>query len=212
MRLWRTDQLLKNGRKDTAVSALAEMRDAVLKCRDIKPQLYCYYQYLELLNEPSEEKNCRTGPLYTKTAFLRPEGQMDSCFIMLVKTDRTCLQNPLELYEQMRSMFGHGCRSPFLYGEACRLLNMYPDLFVKMGDFEVQFLLSGLKNNWLSKEISLMAAVFLSNVKYYHKLLERLTAGLYKAYPEMKILEALCSLLIRGDRRDRSSFNWYEKL
>lgn len=39
----------------------------------------------------------------------------------------------------------------------------------------------------------------------------RLTAGLYKAYPEMKILEALCSLLIRGDRRDRSSFNWYEK-
>ena len=56
-----------------------------------------------------------------------------------------------------------------------------------------------------------MAAVFLSNVKYYHKLLERLTAGLYKAYPEMKILEALCSLLIRGDRRDRSSFNWYEK-
>ena len=62
------------------------------------------------------------------------------------------------------------------------------------------FLLSGLKNNWLSKEISLMAAVFLSNVKYYHKLLERLTAGLYKAYPEMKILEALCSLLIRGDQ------------
>ena len=26
VRLWRTDQLLKNGRKDTAVSALAEMR------------------------------------------------------------------------------------------------------------------------------------------------------------------------------------------
>ena len=32
---------------------------------------------------------------------------------LLVKTDRTCLQNPLELYEQMRSMFGYGCRSPF---------------------------------------------------------------------------------------------------
>ena len=210
VRLWRTDQLLKNGRKDTAVSALAEMRDAVLKCRDIKPQLYCYYQYLELLNEPSEEKNAGLARYIRKllSETRRTDGQL---FHLLVKTDRTCLQNPLELYEQMRSMFGHGCRSPFLYGEACRLLNMYPDLFVKMGDFEVQLLLSGLKNNWLSKEISLMAAVFLSNVKYYHKLLERLTAGLYKAYPEMKILEALCSLLIRGDRRDRSSFNWYEK-
>ena len=80
VRLWRTDQLLKNGRKDTAVSALAEMRDAVLKCRDIKPQLYCYYQYLELLNEPSEEK-MQDWPVIYENCFLRPEGQMDSCFI-----------------------------------------------------------------------------------------------------------------------------------
>ena len=67
-----------------------------------------------------------------------------------------------------------------LYGETCRLLNRYPDLFVKMGDFEVQLLLNGLKNNWLSKEIALMAAVFLSNTKYYHKLLERLAVSYIK--------------------------------
>ena len=210
VRLWRADQLLKNGRNDTAVLALSEVRDTILKCRDIRPQLYCFYQYLELLNEPSEEKRVGLARYIRKllSEMKRTDGLL---FHLLVKTDKTCLQNPLELYEQMRSMFGHGCRSPFLYGEACRLLNRYPDLFVKMGDFEVQLLLNGLKNNWLSKEIALMAAVFLSNTKYYHKLLERLAVSLYKTYPEMKILEALCSLLIRGDRRDGSSFKWYEK-
>ncbi len=209
-RLWRADQLCKNGRKEAAVSALAEVKDTILKCRDIKPELYCYYQYLELLNEPSEDKSAGLARYIRK--LLSETRRTDGALLhLLIKTDRTCLQNPLELYEQMRSMFGRGCRSPFLYGEACRLLNRYPDLFVKMGDFEVQLLLNGLKNGWLSKEIALMAAVFLSNVKYYHRLLERLAAGLYKSYPEMKILEALCSLLIRGDRTDRGSFAWYEK-
>lgn len=128
------------------------------------------YQYLELLNEPSEEKNAGLARYIRKllSETRRTDGQL---FHLLVKTDRTCLQNPLELYEQMRSMFGHGCRSPFLYGEACRLLNMYPDLFVKMGDFEVQLLLSGLKNNWLSKEISLMAAVFFDQCKILSQII-----------------------------------------
>ncbi len=210
VRLWRADQLWKNGRKEAVVSALAEVRDTVLKCRDIKPELYCYYRYLELLNEPAEDKSAGLSRYIRK--LLSETRRTDGALLhLLIKIDRTCLQNPLELYEQMRSMFGRGCRSPFLYGEACRLLNRYPDLFVKMGDFEIQILLNGLKNSWLSKEIALMAAVFLSNIKYYHRLLERLTVSLYKSYPEMKVLEALCSLLIRGDRTDSASFVWYEK-
>ncbi len=48
VRLWRTDQLLKNGRKGYCCFSTCRNADAVLKCRDIKPQLYCYYQYLEL--------------------------------------------------------------------------------------------------------------------------------------------------------------------
>ena len=112
MRLWRADQLLKNGRNDTAVLALSEVRDTILKCRDIRPQLYCFYQYLELLNEPSEEKRVGLARYIRKllSEMKRTDGLL---FHLLVKTDKTCLQNPLELYEQMRSMFGHGCRSPF---------------------------------------------------------------------------------------------------
>ena len=34
---------------------------------------------------------------------------------------------------------------------------------------------------------------------------------LYQAYPEMELLEAVCSLLIRGDKRGPEAFAWYEK-
>ena len=69
----------------------------------------------------------------------------------------------------MRSMFGYGCRSPFLYGLACRLLKMHPDLFVKMGEFEIQVFLGGLKNGWLDQNLAVKAALSLSEVKAYRK-------------------------------------------
>ena len=144
--MWRTEQLFKAGRKDAYTAALAEIGDPVLRCRDTRPEIYCFYQYLELLNEPSSEEKKAALARYIRK-LLNENRKTDGWLLnLLVKTDRTCLQNPLELYEQMRSMFGYGCRSPFLYGLACRLLKMHPDLFVKMGEFEIQVFLGGLKN------------------------------------------------------------------
>lgn len=211
VRLWRTEQLFKAGRKDAYTAALAEIGDPVLRCRDTRPEIYCFYQYLELLNEPSSEEKKAALARYIRK-LLNENRKTDGWLLnLLVKTDRTCLQNPLELYEQMRSMFGYGCRSPFLYGLACRLLKMHPDLFVKMGEFEIQVFLDGLKNGWLDQNLAVKAALSLSEVKHYRKILERLLVNLYRSYPEMQVLEALCGLLIRGEKKDRSAFGWYEK-
>lgn len=209
--MWRTEQLFKAGRKDAYTAALAEIGDPVLRCRDTRPEIYCFYQYLELLNEPSSEEKKAALARYIRK-LLNENRKTDGWLLnLLVKTDRTCLQNPLELYEQMRSMFGYGCRSPFLYGLACRLLKMHPDLFVKMGEFEIQVFLGGLKNGWLDQNLAVKAALSLSEVKHYRKILERLLVNLYRSYPEMQVLEALCGLLIRGEKKDRSAFGWYEK-
>ena len=88
---------------------------------------------------------------------------------------------------------------------------MHPDLFVKMGEFEIQVFLGGLKNGWLDQNLAVKAALSLSEVKHYRKILERLLVNLYRSYPEMQVLEALCGLLIRGEKKDRSAFGWYEK-
>ena len=64
-------------------------------------------------------------------------------FLMLMKLDETMAQNPLELYRSMASLFNQGCNRPFLYASACRLLEAHPDLFVRLGDFEIQALYLG---------------------------------------------------------------------
>ncbi len=69
-----------------------------------------------------------------------------------------------------------------------------------MGEFEIQVFLGGLK--WLAgPEPGCKAALSLSEVKHYRKILERLLVNLYRSYPEMQVLEALCGLLIREKRK-----------
>ena len=58
---------------------------------------------------------------------------------------------------------------------------------------------------------ALRAAGLALGLKHYRKLVERLFAKLYQTYEEQEILEAVCSLLIKGDRKERDAFAWYEK-
>ena len=48
-------------------------------------------------------------------------------------------------------------------------------------------------------------------LKHYRKLVERLFTKLYQTYEEQEILEAVCSLLIKGDCKEKDAFAWYEK-
>ena len=130
---------------------------------------------------------------------------------MLVKLDETMAQNPLELYRSMASLFNQGCCSPFLYASACRLMEAHPDLFVRLGDFEIQALYLGVQKGIVSRLTALRAAGLALELKHYRKLVERLFAKLYQTYEEQEILEAVCSLLIKGDRKERDAFTWYEK-
>ena len=130
---------------------------------------------------------------------------------MLMKLDETMAQNPLELYRSMASLFNQGCSSPFLYASACRLMEAHPDLFVRLGDFEIQALYLGVQKGIVSRLTALRAAGLALELKHYRKLVERLFAKLYQTYEEQEILEAVCSLLIKGDRKERDAFAWYEK-
>ena len=132
-------------------------------------------------------------------------------FLMLMKLDETMAQNPLELYRSMASLFNQGCNSPFLYASACRLLEAHPDLFVRLGDFEIQALYLGVQKGIVSRATALKAAGLALGLKHYRKLVERLFAKLYQTYEEQAVLEAVCSLLIKGDCKEKDAFVWYEK-
>jgi len=172
--------------------------------------LYCFYQYLRLEIKPSVQQKESLVRYIRK--LLWEDGEIRPyLFLMLVKLDETMAQNPLELYRSMASLFNQGCCSPFLYASACRLMEAHPDLFVRLGDFEIQTLYLGVQKGIVSRVTALKAAGLALGLKHYRKLVERLFTKLYQTYEEQEILEAVCSLLIKGDCKEKDAFAWYEK-
>ena len=182
----------------------------MLAHREEQVELYCFYQYLRLEIKPSVQQKESLVRYIRK--LLWEDGEIRPyLFLMLMKLDETMAQNPLELYRSMASLFNQGCSSPFLYASACRLMEAHPDLFVRLGDFEIQALYLGVQKGIVSRLTALRAAGLALGLKHYRKLVERLFAKLYQTYEEQEILEAVCSLLIKGDRKERDAFAWYEK-
>ncbi|MCB7095865.1 DUF5717 family protein, partial [Enterocloster sp. 210928-DFI.2.20] len=199
-----------NGREDNASLALDDARDHVLAHREKQVELYCFYQYLRLEIKPSVQQKESLVRYIRK--LLWEDGEIRPyLFLMLVKLDETMAQNPLELYRSMASLFNQGCCSPFLYASACRLMEAHPDLFVRLGDFEIQTLYLGVQKGIVSRVTALKAAGLALGLKHYRKLVERLFTKLYQTYEEQEILEAVCSLLIKGDCKEKDAFAWYEK-
>ena len=209
-KLIQAELLILNGREDNASLALDDARDHVLAHREEQVELYCFYQYLRLEIKPSVQQKESLVRYIRK--LLWEDGEIRPyLFLMLMKLDETMAQNPLELYRSMASLFNQGCSSPFLYASACRLMEAHPDLFVRLGDFEIQALYLGVQKGIVSRLTALRAAGLALELKHYRKLVERLFAKLYQTYEEQEILEAVCSLLIKGDRKERDAFAWYEK-
>ena len=90
-------------------------------------------------------------------------------------------------------------------------MEAHPDLFVRLGDFEIQTLYLGVQKGIVSRVTALKAAGLALGLKHYRKLVERLFTKLYQTYEEQEILEAVCSLLIKGDCKEKDAFAWYEK-
>ncbi|MCD7992572.1 MAG: DUF5717 family protein, partial [Clostridia bacterium] len=209
-KLIQAELLILNGREDNASLALDDARDRVLAHREEQVELYCFYQYLRLEIKPSVQQKESLVRYIRK--LLWEDGEVRPyLFLMLMKLDETMAQNPLELYRSMASLFNQGCSSPFLYASACRLMEAHPDLFVRLGDFEIQVLYLGVQKGMVSRLTALRAAGLALGLKHYRKLVERLFVKLYQTYEEQEILEAVCSLLIKGDCKERDAFAWYEK-
>ncbi len=209
-RLLQAELLLLAERKEQAALLLDEARDGILAERETQLDLYCGYQYLRFLAGKDERQ--REALIRYLKKLLWEEGRLrPSLFLLLLRLDGTLAQNPLELYRTFERLYRSGGCSPFLYIEACRLIQAHPELLTKLGEFELQYLRLGLRKGLVSRETALQAAKLILNVRYYRRMTERLALSLYEAYPETALLEAVCSILIRGEKRNGEAFLWYER-
>ncbi|WP_462397184.1 DUF5717 family protein [Hungatella hathewayi] len=209
IKLLRAEIYLSDGRERQAALLMDECREKILAERQEKLELYCYYQYLRLILQPDEYQKESLVRLLRK--YLEENPDLHNLFLILLKLDRRMSENPGGALSMMRRQFEAGMRSPFLYLHACRLLSEEPDLIRSIGPFELQVLSFGARYGAAGKEFALAAARLTLTSRHFNRLHYRALGRLYEKYPEKEILEAVCSILIRGESRSAESFKWYEK-
>lgn len=203
---------------EEAKNALRTVMTEITNERNQDPALICACFYLSALLEKEEEA------VETAREKIRLNFRMNSSDYRIVwfllYTDKKYDNNKAGALELIREQFEKGCHSPYLYLEALLIYRNYPVLLNELGSFETQVLLFGAKENYVEGELAGQFAylagkkreysrgIFLCTVLLYRKLLEqeRITdRGLLN-----NLLTAAVSLLIKGHKRGKKYFEWYQ--
>ncbi len=111
----------------------------------------------------------------------------------------------------LEKQFINGCTSPIMYAEAVFLLNSNPALLRKLDEYEQQVLYYGARNQLLSDELIEQMLYLFGKVREYNGVLFRILKKLYERKPEVRLVQEICALLIKGNRVGLPYFEWYAK-
>lgn len=111
----------------------------------------------------------------------------------------------------LEKQFNYGCSSPVLYIEALDMLNSNAALLRKPEGFGMQVLYFGAKQEMLGSDVIEQLLYLTGRVKEYSSLLEKTMLMVYALKPDERILQEICTLLIKGNKVGTEYFPWYEK-
>lgn len=209
IRLLEAECLLLSGRKDRAAALLDAVREQALAERDEKVMNYCLFQYLQVT--VSGDENQRESFLRLLRRYFAGEQGNFYFYMMMLRLDPGLAENPATVYADLRRQFREGAASPFLFLEACRILSGEPGFLKEMEAFESHVIYFGAKRGLLTEELALSAARLLDREKEYRPFGLKILTALYSHFAHPQILASVCSMLIRGNKRDGRYFEWYEK-
>lgn len=188
---------------------LDNAKDLSVSSRERNPLLYCYYLYVSTLllrdSEYAKETARTVKEIY--------ENECDDWRILwiLLYLDVEMSKNKSLKLLRIKEQFNQGVTSPVLYLEACIILNEQPMLLRVLNDFELNALLFGCKRGIISSKLLLQATGVAVNSDLRPNLLYKLLVNLYEQTENTEVLEAICRLLIRQNKRGPKYVKWYEK-
>lgn len=173
-----------------------------------KVEIGAYYLFLTGLLSKEEVHVKKIVDELNKTYAKHPDSWMLLC--MLINLDPQ-YRNYSERIHVLRQQFFNGANHILLYIEAYICYQEKGSLLKKLGAFELQVLNFATKYNIITEEIALYTASLASQEKAYNERLYQILARAYKLYENPMILTAVCTLLIKGDKKGRLYFAWYRK-
>lgn len=142
-------------------------------------------------------------------SYVRHQDSFELLYLLLQMDPR--YKNSMKRLEALEQHYEFQCNKVLYYLEAYKCYEDKPVLFKKLGKFEVQTLNFATKNKMISKELALYVSNFASQLKYFDDKIFRIIVQLYSLYPERTILNAICTLLIKGNKTNKRYFIWYAR-
>jgi len=208
--LFHAEVYLRAGQKEKAGLLLADVKNRILDRRREEIDTYCYYYYLRTLHSESEEDRDQLRKILR--FYYEGEHPSQTVYFLLLLTDDYRQENPLMTLGEMRDLYAKGCRSPFLYLAACRLIERQPLLLTRLGDFELRALLFGAKRKLISEDIAGRIAKLSEEERSFRGIYYRLLVQLYDQYPDVdELVAAVCRILIQGEKKGTEYFKWYQQ-
>lgn len=172
------------------------------------PDLYYAYLALTALYSNGKEAKKIVGAI---EKFYNEQGSDNPhVFLSLLYLGSSNLENNKKVLLETSRLFAKGCRSPYIYFEALKILNENPSYLTSLNQFEIQVINFGLKYNKLSRELANQFVYLASKAKNYNKLVFQALTQVYEDLESIDVLNAICSLVIKGNKRSNVYFKWYK--
>lgn len=206
-RLFQAQVLLTQERYNEAGWILDHVEDLLEQRAEDDSDAYAYYLYLTTL--------ARRDPQYTaqiaeevERLYRADRTRWKTGWLLLYLSEeynRSAAEKWTFLEKQVRN----GCSSPIVYVEALALMNRNPALLRRLGEFEEQVLLFGARWEGITDALLEQLLYLTGKKRDYSVLLYRTLTTLYQTRPEVRILQEICSLLMKGARTKQGAFAWY---
>lgn len=208
-RLFQAQLLITEERYNEAQWILDHAADILDEYDVTDPALEAYYLYLTTLIHREEsyvnQVTEQVELLYKKN---REEWRLAWLLLYLSEEyNRSFTKKWMFLEEQ----FERGCTSPILYIEALLLVNLNPSLLIKLDAFEKQLLWYGARNEILGSDVVMQLLYLVAKEREYSPCLYRILDACYRTHPDVRILQEICSQLIKGNKVGKPYFKWYKR-
>lgn len=206
-RLFQAQLLITEERYNEARWILDHTADILDSMEEQEPSWLAYYLYLTTLIQREEsyvdEITEQVAYLYKKN---REEWRIAWLLLYLSEEYSKSFSKKWMFLEEQ---YGRGSRSPVLYIEALLLLNQNPSLLIKLGAFERQILFYGARYEMLQEDVVMQFVYLVQREREYSDCIYRILKACYQIRPDARILQEICSLLIKGNKTGRKYFTWY---
>lgn len=203
--LYRSNLLKISGKESPSTALLNSI--TVEQYDDAGVYAKALYLYL------NAERATTAKPEYLERLYSLCNSHSDNLLIQLfvLKTDERYIKNAKLRLDELKLLYEKGCRSPLMFIEAAKIFNMDPRFVRELGEFEVATVMYSLKTGYCNRDLANQFTELVLRARTYVKLYYNALVMVYERFQLKDALVAICQTLIRGYKRDKRYFKWYQK-